>query len=158
MPFPTTVNQALTDALRATAEMKAAELISRANLIKDIAIYISGEVPMPARRLSDLQNSLFDHKAFIQTESLNTAESRAVIASTYPAYANAAEVLSDIQAANGQFVQFTVEIEAVLALARAAGQLIDNDPATGAVIELEVPEANMIALRAFASTLQASLG
>lgn len=158
MAFPTVVNDALQDSVLATAEIKADQLIGRAKLIKDIAAYVSGEVPMVARRLSQLQNSLFAHKAFIQTESLNTAASRAVIAAAYPQYANAAAVQTDIQAANGQFVQFTVEIEAVLAQARAAGQLIDNDPVTGAVIEPNIPEGNMTALRAFASALQASLG
>lgn len=158
MAFPTTTNRALTDALRATNEQKSVELINRVKLIKDIASYISGEPTITARRLHDLQGSLFDHKAFIQNENLVTAGSRAAIASAYPQYASAAEVTTDIQAANQAFNQLTAEIESVLGAIRSARQLIDNDPTTGQKIEYVIPDADMVALRALASTVLASLG
>lgn len=161
MALQTTVNQALTDALRAAPEYKAIELLGRAKLIKDIASYLSleiGEVPMKARRLSQLQNSLYNHKKFIQTQNLNTSGSRAVIAATDPQYADAAAVLVDIQAANDAFVRFTQEIESVLTIARAANQIVDNDPTTGQVIEPTVDEADMTALRAYASVVMTALG
>lgn len=157
MGLPTAVSQELNDALRATPELKAADLISRAKLIKDIAAYIFGEAPMRAYRLSQLQNSLYDHKAFIQSQNLVTVESRTVIAAAYPQYADAAAVGVDVQAANVAFIQLTKEIEKVLAGVRAAG-LVDNDPVTGQVIQPEVPEADMVALRGFADTVKSQLG
>ena len=158
MAFPTTVNTALRDALRATPEQKAAELIQRVKLIKDICSYLSGEPTLKARRLFDLQGSLFDHKTFIQAENLVTAGSRAVIAATDPQYADAAAVQADIAAANQAFNQLTVEIENVLSAIRAARQLIDNDPVTGERIDPNIPEDDLTALRALAASVLGSLG
>ena len=158
MAFPTTVNMALTDALRATSEQKAVELIGQVKLIKDICSYISGEPTITARRLHDLQGSLFDHKDFITSQSLVTAGSRTAIADAYVRYANAAAVTTDIQAANAAFGNLTAEIESVLGPIRAARQFIDNDPTTGQRVEYVIPEADLTALRALASTVLASLG
>lgn len=158
MAFPTTVTAEHTAAVRATDEVKAAEFVQRVNLIKDICSYISGEANMRARRLVDLQGSLFDHKSFIQTQSLNTAGSRQVIADNYPQYTTAAEVLTDIQSANQAFNSLTAEIETVLSAIRAAGQYVDTNPTTGEKTEVIIPEASMTALRALASSVQAQLG
>lgn len=158
MPFPTIPNDAMRNAWQATDETKAIELIRRANLIKDLAAYISGEIPMRARRLADIQGSLFDHKNAIATQNLVTAGVRSFIAANDPQYANAAAVGADIQAVNSDFNQLTTEIETVLAQARAIGRFTDNDTVTGAKTELQIPEANMTSLRAFASSVQASLG
>lgn len=158
MAFPTTVNQALSDALRATAEQKAVELIGRVRLIKDICSYLSGEPTIKARRLYDLQGSLFDHKDFIQSQNLNTGQSRAAIADAESQYVNEAAVQADIQAANSAFNQLTAEIENVLGAIRAVRQLIDNDPVTGQRINPDIPEADLVALRALASSVLASLG
>ena len=158
MAFPTAVNQPLTDTLRATPEHKAVELINRVRLIKDICAYISGESPIRARRLSDLQGSLYSHKAYMQSENLATAESRAAIAAAFPQYADAAAVTVDIQAANQAFSNLTDEIELVLSQFRASTLLQDNDPVTGEKIEPDVPEGDMTALRALASSVQAALG
>lgn len=158
MAFPTTVNQSLRDSLRATNEQKAVELIGRVNLIKDICLYISGEPTITARRLHDLQGSLFDHKSFIQSENLVTAGSRGAIAAAEAQYTNAAAVTADIQAANTAFNQLTAEIELVLNAIRGARQLIDNDPTTGQRISPDIPEGDLTALRALASSVLASLG
>jgi len=158
MALPTTVNQALNDALRATSEDKAVTLTSVLLLIKQRCNNIVGEVPMKGRRLSQIHNSLFEHKAFIQSHNLVTLGSRTVLANTDPQYADAAAVAVDIQAANSAFIQLTVEIETVLAIFRAANTIVDNDPTTGQVIEPDIPEADMTALRAFAASVEATLG
>ncbi len=158
MALPTTVNQALTDALHVTSEFKAAALISRAKLIKDLASYISGEVPMKARRLSQIQNSLYDHKEYIQSQNLVTLGSRTAIADAEAQYADAAAVQVDIAAANAAFIQLTIEIELVLAIVRAANPIVDNDPTTGQVIEPNIDESDMTALRAYAAVVIGTLG
>lgn len=158
MALPTTVNQSLSDALRSTAEHKSVEMIGRIKLIKDICSYLSGEPTITAKRLLDLQGSLFAHKSYIVTRNLNTGASRTAIASAYPQYADAAAVQADVIAANSAFNSLTAEIETVISNERAGGQLVDTDPATGAPVERVISESNLTALRAFASTVQASLG
>ena len=161
MALPTALKASLSAAVNVTPERKAEELVLVLKLIRDICTLVIDESlagPVTALRLVQFQNSLFRHKAFIQSQSLVTAESRAMIATHWPEkYANAAAVTTDIQASNTQFNLLTDEFELAIAAARVKGQLIDTNPTTGEQQDVTMTTAELADLRTQAQAVLATI-
>ena len=72
-------------------------------------------------------------------------------------YADAAAIQSDFQQLNISFNDLVTALEAILATARATGQLIDSDPATGLEITVTLTSPDTDALRATALAVRDSI-
>lgn len=159
MALPVTVVAGHNAAIMALAEVKASDLIRTVNLIKDLCQYAIGETqftPTPVYRLIQLQSSLFRHKDHITTNNLAAADVRQVLVDHY-GYASLAAVAADIQAASAAFNNLTAELENVIAVARAAGQIVDTDPTTGELQEALASVADTANLRATATAVLATM-
>ena len=106
---------------------------------------------MKAVFLINQQHQLSNQKEYLQSwsfGSLTSLEVRAELAEQFSAYAEAAEVQSEIQSGAALFDALSNEIETLLASKRANGQFVDADPVTGQESYMILASPDTDALRA----------
>lgn len=110
-------------------------------------------------RLSELQDSLWAQKTEIANwpfGSLTSLEVRQEVARQWPhVYATAADVQTQIQAANALFNSLTASISSTLTASDAVRQRVSNDPITGQRVFNKVPASDAAALRTAAQSVVA---
>lgn len=165
LAIKTTLDVLLEDVFRRSTTGRAYQFVLFVREVKFKCNELIADIDKPsgitARRLIEQQNALSQVKSNLQNwqyGSLTNLEVRQKLVDIAPAsYTDQASVQADIQAANGAFILLADEIESLLVIARANGQLYNADPITGLAIEMLLSAPETDALRARAVTVRDSI-
>lgn len=153
------------DAFRRSTTGRAYQFLLFVREVKIKCNELISDVDLPvgitAKRVVEQQNALSQVKDSLQNwpfGSLTSLEVRQKLVDLVPAsFPDEGSVQADTQAANIAFNNLSAEIEALLVVARAAGQLYNADPVTGLETQMLLSAPETDALRARAVTVRDSI-